>query len=178
MVKDTAFLGASLSDHLKPDFNPLIMKSKETISKERDLLVCCICHRKHGVCIKCNHDDCQTAFHPTCAKRVGQHMDVKTSGGKFFQHKAYCEKHSLDSKKKPTGQSYLLRLQGLLRTIQMENASGGNNDVGLEVAEDGRAVLPQCSPSTTAPMMTGATMTLYYLWNLMLCNSLIELNFK
>ncbi|XP_058071709.1 uncharacterized protein LOC131220865 isoform X6 [Magnolia sinica] len=47
----------------------------ETISKERDLLVCCICRRKHGVCIK-------------------------TGGGKFFQHKAYCEKHSLDQKKK------------------------------------------------------------------------------
>ncbi|XP_058097210.1 uncharacterized protein LOC131242526 isoform X3 [Magnolia sinica] len=72
----------------------------ETISKERDLLVCCICRRKHGVCIKCNHDDCQTAFHPTCAKRAGLHMDVKTAGGKFFQHKAYCEKHSLDQKKK------------------------------------------------------------------------------
>ncbi|XP_058112182.1 uncharacterized protein LOC131255471 [Magnolia sinica] len=28
MVKDTTFLGASLFDHLKPDFNPLIMKSK------------------------------------------------------------------------------------------------------------------------------------------------------
>ncbi|XP_058080154.1 uncharacterized protein LOC131228432 isoform X1 [Magnolia sinica] len=172
----------------------------ETISKERDLLVCCICRRKHGVCIKCNHDDCQTAFHPTCAKCVGLHMDVKTGGGKFFQHKAYCEKHSLDQKKKveslqhgpdevrcikqiwvnenPVGLSYLLRLQGLLRTIRMENVSGGNDDVGLEAAEDRRAVLSQGPPSTTAPVMTGTTLTLYYLWNLMLCNSLIELNFK
>ncbi|XP_058113360.1 uncharacterized protein LOC131256510 [Magnolia sinica] len=29
MVKDTAFLGASLSDHLKPDFNPFIMKKPQ-----------------------------------------------------------------------------------------------------------------------------------------------------
>ncbi|XP_058070346.1 uncharacterized protein LOC131219298 [Magnolia sinica] len=123
-------------------------------------------------------------------------MDVKTGGGKFFQDKAYCEKHSLDQKKKveslqhgpdevrcikqirPVGLSYLLRLQGLLRTIRMENVGGGNDDVGLEAAEDGRAVLSQGPPSTTAPVMTGATMTLYFLWNLMLCNSLIELNFK
>ncbi|XP_058078680.1 uncharacterized protein LOC131227010 [Magnolia sinica] len=154
---------------------------EETISKERDLLVCCICRRKHGVCIKCNHDDCQTAFHPTCAKRVGLHMDVKTGGGKFFQHKAYCEKHSLDQKKKaeslqhgldevcrikqirPTGLRYLLRLQSLLHTIRMENIGGGNDDVGLEAAKDGRAVLSRGLPSTTAPVMMGATMTLYYL---------------
>ncbi|XP_058075983.1 uncharacterized protein LOC131224694 isoform X2 [Magnolia sinica] len=63
----------------------------------------------------------------------------------------------------PAGQSYLLRLQGLLHTIRMENASGGNDDVGLEAAEDGRVVLSQGSPSTTAPVMTGVTMTLYYL---------------
>ncbi|XP_058090947.1 uncharacterized protein LOC131237271 isoform X2 [Magnolia sinica] len=105
-------------------------------------------------------------------------MDVKTGGGKFFQHKAYCEKHSLDQKKKPVGQSYLLRLQGLLCTIRMENAGGGNDDVGLKAAEDGRAVLSQGPPSTTVLVMTGATMTLYYLWNVVLCNSLIELNFK
>ncbi|XP_058103699.1 uncharacterized protein LOC131247413 isoform X2 [Magnolia sinica] len=30
MVKDTTFLGASLSDHLKPDFNPFIMKKPQT----------------------------------------------------------------------------------------------------------------------------------------------------
>ncbi|XP_058103698.1 uncharacterized protein LOC131247413 isoform X1 [Magnolia sinica] len=82
------------------------------------------------------------------------------------------------SGRKLAGQSYLLRLQGLLRTIRMENASRGNDDVGLEAAEDGRAVLSQGLLSTTARVMTGATMTLYYLWNLMLCNSLIELNFK
>ncbi|XP_058075986.1 uncharacterized protein LOC131224694 isoform X5 [Magnolia sinica] len=64
---------------------------------------------------------------------------------------------------RPAGQSYLLRLQGLLHTIRMENASGGNDDVGLEAAEDGRVVLSQGSPSTTAPVMTGVTMTLYYL---------------
>ncbi|XP_058075354.1 uncharacterized protein LOC131223846 [Magnolia sinica] len=85
--------------------------------------------------------------------------DVKTGGGKFFQHKAYCEKHILDQKKKaeslqhgpdevrhikqiqPAAQSYLLRLQGLLRTIRMENAGGGNDDAGLEAAEDGWVVL-------------------------------------
>ncbi|XP_058070613.1 uncharacterized protein LOC131219476 isoform X2 [Magnolia sinica] len=32
MVKDTAFLGVLLSDHLKPDFSPLIIKSKVFIS--------------------------------------------------------------------------------------------------------------------------------------------------
>ncbi|XP_058070612.1 iron-phytosiderophore transporter yellow stripe 1-like isoform X1 [Magnolia sinica] len=34
MVKDTAFLGVLLSDHLKPDFSPLIIKSKDRLYHE------------------------------------------------------------------------------------------------------------------------------------------------
>ncbi|XP_058086718.1 uncharacterized protein LOC131233883 isoform X2 [Magnolia sinica] len=120
----------------------------ETISKERDLLVCCICHRKHGVCIKAE----SLQHGPDEVRRIKQIWLA--------------------------GLSYLLRLQGLLHTIRMENVGGDNDDVGLEATEDGWAVLSQGPPSTTAPVMTGATMTLYYLWNLILYNSLIELNFK
>ncbi|XP_058078971.1 E3 ubiquitin-protein ligase SIS3-like isoform X2 [Magnolia sinica] len=58
----------------------------------------------------------------------------------------------------PVGQSYLLRLQGLLRTIRTENVGGSNDDAGLEAAEDGQAVLAQGPSSTPAPVMSGMVM--------------------
>ncbi|XP_015934618.1 uncharacterized protein LOC107460745 [Arachis duranensis] len=60
---------------------------------------CCICHRKHGVCMKCCYGHCQTSFHPSCARSAGYYMIVRTTSGKP-QHKAYCEKHSLEQKAK------------------------------------------------------------------------------
>ncbi|KAK6939812.1 hypothetical protein RJ641_029343 [Dillenia turbinata] len=61
--------------------------------------VCCICHRQFGVCIKCNFGLCHCIFHPYCARNAGFFMHVKTSGVKL-QHKAYCEKHSLEQRSK------------------------------------------------------------------------------
>ncbi|KAM6542936.1 hypothetical protein CsatB_007383 [Cannabis sativa] len=76
----------------------------ETVSKAVDL--CLICHRKYGVCIKCNYGHCQATFHPSCARSVGFHMNiVKSSGGKQ-QHKAYCEKHSLERRAKAETQKH------------------------------------------------------------------------
>ncbi|MED6131358.1 hypothetical protein PIB30_008948 [Stylosanthes scabra] len=60
---------------------------------------CCICHCKHGVCMKCCYGHCQTSFHPSCARSAGYYMIVRTTSGKP-QHKAYCEKHSLEQKAK------------------------------------------------------------------------------
>ncbi|XP_042985932.1 uncharacterized protein LOC122314410 [Carya illinoinensis] len=75
--------------------NPV--EGMETILKEVDL--CHICRRKHGVCIKCHYGHCQITFHPSCARSAGLYMNVKNFGGKL-QHKAYCEKHSLEQRAK------------------------------------------------------------------------------
>uniref|UniRef100_A0A2N9FXG7 PHD-type domain-containing protein n=1 Tax=Fagus sylvatica TaxID=28930 RepID=A0A2N9FXG7_FAGSY len=75
--------------------NPV--EGMETVLKEAD--VCYICHRKHGVCIKCNYGHCQITFHPTCARSTGFYMNIRNYGGKL-QHKAYCEKHSLEQRAK------------------------------------------------------------------------------
>ncbi|XP_058111688.1 E3 ubiquitin-protein ligase SIS3-like [Magnolia sinica] len=121
--------------------------------------------------VKCPH--CRYSVFPNLdlSTLSNLHTDTGRPSASLLMTTCYVHAH-------PVGQSYLLRLQGLLRTIRMENASGGNDENGLEAAEDGRAVLSQGPPSTTAPVMMGTTMTLYYLWNLMLCNNLIELNFK
>ncbi|KAL6010983.1 hypothetical protein ACLOJK_001427 [Asimina triloba] len=41
----------------------------------------------------------------------------------------------------PVGQSYLVRLQGLLRTIRTENAGGSSDDPDLEATEEGRSTV-------------------------------------
>uniref|UniRef100_A0A0R0JF95 PHD-type domain-containing protein n=1 Tax=Glycine max TaxID=3847 RepID=A0A0R0JF95_SOYBN len=73
------------------------VEGMETLPKGVD--ICCICHHKHGVCMKCCYGHCQTTFHPSCARSAGLYMNVRTTGGKA-QHKAYCEKHSLEQKAK------------------------------------------------------------------------------
>lgn len=75
--------------------NPI--EGMETVLKEAH--ACYICRRKHGVCIKCNFGHCQITFHPTCARSSGFYMNIKNYGGKL-QHKAYCEKHSLEQRAK------------------------------------------------------------------------------
>ena len=49
--------------------------------------------------MQCSAGHCQATFHPTCARSAGFYMNVKTLNGKM-QHKAYCEKHSLEQKAK------------------------------------------------------------------------------
>ncbi|KAF5954913.1 hypothetical protein HYC85_007769 [Camellia sinensis] len=67
--------------------------------------VCHICHRKQGVCTKCNYGHCHRTFHPSCARSAGFYMNAKTVGGKL-QHKAYCEKHSLEQRAKAETQRH------------------------------------------------------------------------
>ncbi|RWR84172.1 zinc finger protein [Cinnamomum micranthum f. kanehirae] len=78
---------------------PNPVEGMEGVSKEKDRLVCCVCHCKHGVCMKCNYVGCQMTFNPNCAKNAGLFMNVKSVGGKL-QHKAYCENHSTGQREK------------------------------------------------------------------------------
>ncbi|XP_024007484.1 uncharacterized protein LOC18009413 isoform X2 [Eutrema salsugineum] len=78
--------------------NPV--QGMESLAKNTD--TCCICQRIYGACIKCSYGNCQTTFHPSCARNAGFHM---TGGGKL-PHKAYCEKHSLEQKAKAESQKH------------------------------------------------------------------------
>ncbi|OVA04768.1 zinc finger protein [Macleaya cordata] len=89
----------------------------ETISWEKE--VCCICCRKLGVCIKCNYGNCQSTFHPSCARNAGLYMHVKTSGSKL-QHKAYCEKHSLEQREKAETQQHGVEELKSIKQIRVE----------------------------------------------------------
>lgn len=75
----------------------------DAISKEKDLNTCCICHYRLGLCLKCSYGHCQAKFHPTCARSAGLFMNIKAIGGRF-QHKAYCEKHSVEQREKVDSQ--------------------------------------------------------------------------
>ncbi|KAG6655612.1 hypothetical protein CIPAW_05G229100 [Carya illinoinensis] len=88
-----------------------------TILKEAD--VCYICHRKLGVCIRCNYGHCQATFHPTCARSTGLYMNIKNLGGKF-QHKAYCEKHSLEQRAKAETQEHGIEEFKRIKQIRVE----------------------------------------------------------
>ncbi|XP_026656732.2 uncharacterized protein LOC103696526 isoform X2 [Phoenix dactylifera] len=72
-----------------------LVEGMDTISKGADS--CCICHQNVGACLKCSYGHCQTTFHPSCARDAGFYMNVSTIGGRS-QHKAYCEKHSMEQK--------------------------------------------------------------------------------
>ncbi|XP_029126709.1 uncharacterized protein LOC109795723 isoform X2 [Cajanus cajan] len=93
------------------------VEGMETVSKGVD--ICCICHRKHGVCMKCCYGHCQTTFHPSCARSAGLYMNVRTAGGKA-QHKAYCEKHSLEQKTKAETQKHGIEELKSIRQIRVE----------------------------------------------------------
>ncbi|KAH0455269.1 hypothetical protein IEQ34_015301 [Dendrobium chrysotoxum] len=75
----------------------------DAISKEKDINTCCICHNRLGLCLKCSYGHCQAKFHPTCARSAGLFMNIKAIGGRF-QHKAYCEKHSVEQREKVDSQ--------------------------------------------------------------------------
>ncbi|PSS00393.1 Protein Jade-1 like [Actinidia chinensis var. chinensis] len=81
--------------------------------------VCHVCHRKQGVCIKCNYGHCQSMFHPSCARGVGFYMNTKTVGGKL-QHKAYCLKHSLEQRAKAETQGHGVEELKSLKQIRVE----------------------------------------------------------
>ena len=47
--------------------------------------------------MQCNSEDCQTTFHPYCARDAGFYMNIK-GFGTTAEHKAYCGKHSTEQK--------------------------------------------------------------------------------
>ncbi|KAM7280791.1 hypothetical protein ACFE04_007925 [Oxalis oulophora] len=71
----------------------------------RGVDICRVCWRQNGICIRCNQGQCRIKFHPTCARSAGFYMTVKASDGKL-QHKAYCDKHSLEQKAKGETQKH------------------------------------------------------------------------
>ncbi|KAK6257449.1 hypothetical protein QUC31_000908 [Theobroma cacao] len=95
--------------------NPV--EGMETASRGVD--ICCICRRKHGVCIKCSYGHCQTTFHPSCARSAGFYMNVKLVGGKL-QHKAYCEKHSVEQRAKAETQKHGIEELKNMKQIRVE----------------------------------------------------------
>ncbi|KAL1533687.1 hypothetical protein AAHA92_33540 [Salvia divinorum] len=80
---------------------------------------CTVCRRKQGVCLKCSYGHCQTTFHPTCARSAGFYMTVRTNGDKL-QHKAYCEKHSVEQKAKADTQKHGVEEFKSLKQVRVE----------------------------------------------------------
>ncbi|CAK9168146.1 unnamed protein product [Ilex paraguariensis] len=95
--------------------NPI--EGLETVSKGCD--VCHVCRRKQGVCIKCNYGHCQSTFHPSCARSAVFYMNVRTGGGKL-QHKAYCEKHSVEQRAKAENQKHGVEELKSLKQVRVE----------------------------------------------------------
>ncbi|KAL6177030.1 hypothetical protein ACLB2K_053662 [Fragaria x ananassa] len=80
---------------------------------------CYICRQKFGVCIKCSYGHCQSTFHPSCGRNSDFYMNVKALGGKQ-QHKAYCERHSLEQRAKADTQKHGMEELKNLYTIRAE----------------------------------------------------------
>ncbi|XP_004515667.1 uncharacterized protein [Cicer arietinum] len=93
------------------------IEGMEAVPKGVD--VCCICHHKHGVCMKCCYGHCLTTFHPSCARSAGLFMVVRTVGGKI-QHKAYCEKHSSEQRAKAETQKHGVEELKSIKQIRVE----------------------------------------------------------
>ncbi|OMP12216.1 Zinc finger, PHD-type [Corchorus olitorius] len=85
----------------------------------RGVDICCICRRRQGACIKCSYGHCQTTFHPSCARSAGFFMNVKLSGGKM-QHKAYCERHSVEQRAKAETQKHGIEELKNMKQIRVE----------------------------------------------------------
>lgn len=76
----------------------------EAVLKGNDM--CSVCHKRFGVCIKCNYGNCQSTFHPSCARHADYYMYTKYIGGGKMQHKSYCSKHSLEQRAKAETQKH------------------------------------------------------------------------
>lgn len=74
----------------------------EKVPASRWRLVCSICKAKHGACIQCSNKNCFTAFHVSCAMKIGLQMTpLKTGslaemalGGDKLE--CFCDKHSTE----------------------------------------------------------------------------------
>ncbi|GJT43602.1 zinc finger, FYVE/PHD-type containing protein [Tanacetum coccineum] len=98
-------------------FNYVMPQCQETVSRGNDF--CLVCSRKVGVCIKCNYGHCSSTFHPTCGRRAGFLMNVRTNVGKI-QHKAYCEKHSQVERTKAETQKHGVEEWNSLKKVRVE----------------------------------------------------------
>jgi hypothetical protein len=76
--------------------NPVYMEPVDHIDqipKSRWKLNCFICEKRVGACIQCQHKNCFTAFHVTCARAVKLEMTIKVTGDSVLMG-ASCDKHS------------------------------------------------------------------------------------
>eukprot|EP00257_Ricinus_communis_P013951 XP_015571517.1 uncharacterized protein LOC8274307 isoform X1 [Ricinus communis] len=65
------------------------------IKETRRKLVCNVCKVKCGVCVRCSHGTCRTAFHPICAREARHRMEVWGKYGyENVELRAFCSKHS------------------------------------------------------------------------------------
>ncbi|KAL3845575.1 hypothetical protein ACJIZ3_002978 [Penstemon smallii] len=103
------------STYRRGQVNPI--EGMETVNKGID--ACNVCRRKHGVCLKCSYGHCQSTFHPTCARSAGFYMTVRTSSGKL-QHKAYCERHSIEQKAKADTHKHGIEEFKSLKQVRVE----------------------------------------------------------
>ncbi|KAL8172548.1 hypothetical protein V2J09_024352 [Rumex salicifolius] len=90
---------------------------QESVVRGND--VCSICHERFGVCLKCNFGQCQSTFHPSCARSAGYYMSVRSVGGKQ-QRRAYCEKHSIEQRAKVEGQKHGFEELKSLKQVRVE----------------------------------------------------------
>ncbi|CAN4119519.1 unnamed protein product [Withania somnifera] len=88
-----------------------------TVPKSND--VCLVCQRRKGVCTKCSYGHCQSTFHPSCARSAGLFLSMRTNGGKL-QHKAYCDKHSLEQRLKSETQRHGVEELKSLKQVRVE----------------------------------------------------------
>ncbi|KAI5959962.1 hypothetical protein CANMA_004062 [Candida margitis] len=99
--------------------NPVYMEpieGIESIPKSRWKLTCYICRQRVGACIQCTNRSCFQAYHVTCAKRAGLHMEmtqgVKGALSNKLTLKSFCDKHT-----PPTSSDRLpLILEGIEKT--------------------------------------------------------------
>ncbi|KAL0351419.1 UNVERIFIED_CONTAM: histone H3-lysine(4) N-trimethyltransferase ATX1 [Sesamum calycinum] len=105
------------STYRRGQVNPI--EGMDTVCRGVD--TCTVCRRKQGVCLKCSYGHCQTTFHPTCARCAGFYMTVRTNGGKL-QHKAYCEKHSIEQKAKVELERLRLLCERIIKREKLKHA--------------------------------------------------------
>jgi len=79
----------------------------EKVPKERATLVCSICNNV-GACIQCKERNCFVAYHPSCALRTGQHMEIRCGANENSSFDSFCKLHSqskmtLGSMRRTTG---------------------------------------------------------------------------
>ncbi|CAB3406432.1 unnamed protein product [Caenorhabditis bovis] len=123
--------------------------------KERKILRCLYCRKKHGACIQCSSRSCIKAFHVTCAQQLGLAMKVETvldkDDGEEIDVKrfVYCQKHaagnnmtkreieqSIRKARRNMESSGAYRPTITMPTISRENVDRIARETGIEKFED------------------------------------------